>query len=228
MYEIYDKHAYEYDELVRCEDYRENLPAKLNELFDFSGKRVIEFGAGTGRLTALYCGNAASVHCFDRSSHMLDKAKENLKRFGDKISFDLCDNNEIDSVEEKGDFVIEGWSFGHTVSDYPGKEMEKAEELIGKSLSRLNRGGTAILIETLGTDTEEPGAPSEALATYYKCMEEKYGFAKVVIPTDYRFESVEEAAAICGFFFGSAAGEEILKKGSPIISEYTGLWYKAL
>lgn len=230
MYEIYEKHAYEYDELVRWEDYRENLPSKLNELFDFSSRTVVEFGAGTGRLTALYAEKAGRIHCFDRSTHMLEKAKTNLSRFAPKVSFELCDNNEIDSLQIKGDFVIEGWSFGHTVSDYGtlDETAAKADELISRSLDRLNKGGTAIFIETLGTDSEQPFAPSSALELYYRRLEEDYGFQKEIISTDYRFESVDQAADLCGFFFGAEAGEEIRRKGSNIIKEFTGLWHKTL
>lgn len=230
MYEIYENHAYEYDELVRWEDYKGNLPKKLNELFDFSGKRVLEFGAGTGRLTALYAEKSERIHCYDRSSHMLEKARGNLSRFGDKISYDLCDNNAIESVRIKGDFVVEGWSFGHTVSDGDHIEnaREKAQELILKSLNCLNPGGTAIFIETLGTDSDEPSAPSEALKEYYRLLEEKHGFSRVEISTDYRFKSADHAGELCGFFFGQEAGEEIRQKGSPYVKEFTGLWYKSI
>jgi len=228
MYEIYEKHSLEYDELLGFEDYERNLPAKLKDLFDFQGKKVLEFGSGTGRLTAMYAGEAAAITCFDRSLHMLDKARLNLSQFKGKISYKVCDNNDIDSLKEKGDFVIEGWSFGHTVSDFEENCGEKADELIQASLCRLNRGGTAIFIETLGTDSGEPGPPSPALGEFYRRLEEKFGFSRIVIPTDYRFSSPEEAARICGFFFGPGTGEAILRKGSPVVKEFTGLWYKEL
>ncbi|MBN2656160.1 MAG: class I SAM-dependent methyltransferase [Spirochaetales bacterium] len=159
MYEIYDRHSYEYDELLRHEDHEKNLPAKMNELFDFRGKTVLEFGTGTGRLTAIYAPSAGKIFCFDRSGNMLDKAKNNLSGFSEKIIFGFCDNNEIGMLEETGDFLIEGWSFGHTVSDY------------------------------------EEG-------------------------------SAEEAARICGFFFGPEMEASIRRKRSAIVKEYTGVWYK--
>jgi len=189
---------------------------------------VLEFGAGTGRLTAIYAEKANSLFCFDRSQHMLDTAKVNLAEHKDKIQFAICDNNEISSIDEKGDFVIEGWSFGHTVSDQLKTSGEKADELISKSLNRLKIGGTCIFIETLGTGVDSPLAPNRTLAEFYRKLEQDFGYTRVEIPTDYRFESAEEAADICGFFFGTEAGEEIRTKGSPIIREYTGLWYKTI
>ena len=38
MYEIYNNHASEYDELVRNEDYKKKLPEILDSLFDFNNK----------------------------------------------------------------------------------------------------------------------------------------------------------------------------------------------
>ena len=73
MYEIYQKHSHEYDELLSYEDYLENLPKTLHSIFDFNGKSVIELGTGTGRLTNTYIQKAKSVSCFDRSEHMLEK-----------------------------------------------------------------------------------------------------------------------------------------------------------
>ncbi|MBB6480166.1 class I SAM-dependent methyltransferase [Spirochaeta isovalerica] len=228
MYEIYDKHSYEYDELLRFEDHDKNLPAKLNQLFDFRGKKVLEFGTGTGRLTAMYGPSAKKILCYDRSGHMLDKAKVNLSELSEKITFGFCDNNDIGLLEETGDFLIEGWSFGHTVSDFVDGYVDKADELINSSLNLVNPGGTVILIETLGTNAEEPGPPTEILKEYYRLLEEKYGFTRVVIPTDYKFNSVEEAARICGFFFGAEAEEAIREKRSPMVKEFTGLWYKSV
>ncbi len=226
MYEIYEKHSFEYDELVRHEDYQGNLYKTLQSLFDFSGKAVLEFGTGTGRLTAMYASSAEKIFCFDRSSHMLEKARQNLLEFEDKINYDLCDNNQISSLDEKGDFVIEGWSFGHTVSDQSVTYTEKADELISTSLGRLKEEGTCIIIETLGTAVDTPIAPNKPLSEFYRLLEVKHGFTRVEISTDYRFESVEKAADICGFFFGAEAGEEIRKEGSLIVREFTGLWYK--
>lgn len=226
MYEIYEKHSFEYDQLVKREDYQKNLPKTLNTLFDFTGKTVLEFGTGTGRLTAMYAQKANSLFCFDRSQHMLNKSKINLVDYKDKIRFGICDNNDISSIDKKGDLVIEGWSFGHTVSDEPNSSGEKADELISKSLNLLKNGGTCIFIETLGTNVDFPLAPNESLAEFYRRLEQDFGFTPVEIPTDYRFETAEEAAEMCGFFFGNEAGDVIRKKGSSIIREYTGLWYK--
>jgi len=228
MYEIYDNHSYEYDELVAFEDYKKELPEILHSLFDFHNKTVLEFGVGTGRLTKLYASEAGEISVFDRSEHMLEKAKKNLQNYNEKIKYGVCDNNDIGSIGVKADFVLEGWSFGHTVFDFTEKEEDKVKELVLSSLALLNPGGTVIFIETLGTDTEKAQAPVEFLDQFYMALENRFGFTRVEINTDYKFDSIEEASRISGFFFGPEMGENIRKKRSPVIKEFTGLWYKTI
>jgi ubiquinone/menaquinone biosynthesis C-methylase UbiE len=225
MYEIYDNHSFEYDELVRFEDHKKNLPRTLHSLFDFNNKSVIELGVGTGRLTRQYVRQARRISVFDRSEHMLDKARINLESYKDKIDYAICDNNDISTIDKKADFVLEGWSFGHTVFDFIDNAEDKIDEMVSSTMAMLNPGGTVIFLETLGTDTETAQAPADFLYNFYSRLEKKHFFKRVEISTDYKFETVEEASRISGFFFGPEMGENIRKKGSPIIKEYTGLWY---
>ena len=157
---------------------------------------------------------------------MLEKAAINLKEYKKKLNFSICDNNEISLVNERADFVIEGWSFGHTVSDHSDNIISKIDSLVSDCESLLNENGTVIIIETLGTDSNEPIAPSDNLKLFYSRLEEKHGFKPVVIETDYRFESVEKAARIMGFFFGGEEAESIKEKNMAFVKEFTGLWYR--
>jgi len=78
MYEIYEKHADRYDELIRAEDHRDNLRHLLHETVNWRGLSVIEGGVVTGRVTRLYIEHPASSVCCDRSQHMLNFAQEIL------------------------------------------------------------------------------------------------------------------------------------------------------
>jgi ubiquinone/menaquinone biosynthesis C-methylase UbiE len=224
--EIYTNHATEYDELVNHEDWQGNLPAFLDKAFDFTGKTVIEPGVGTGRLTRLYIDKAARAYCYDRSPHMLLQAARNLSRWKDKLSFEPCDNRELHTLDIKGDFVVEGWSFGHSVDPDPERLEASVRYLVESSARLLNPGGKIIILETLGTQTGKPFAPAPFLESFYNLLERAHGFTKEVIATDYRFDSLDEAARITGFFFGDAMRLRILEKGSPVVGEYTGVWYR--
>jgi hypothetical protein len=73
MYEIYQRHPKEYDELVDAEDYQGNLGRLLHQLVKWTGATGVE--AGTGRVTELYARDAKLVKCFDREPHMLEAAR---------------------------------------------------------------------------------------------------------------------------------------------------------
>ncbi len=226
MTEIYQKYAYEYDELVSHEDYQRNLNSVLNKLFDFNDKKAIEFGTGTGRLTKIYIETIKESICFDSSAHMLEKSKVNLKDYLHKISFQIVDNEKINTLSLKADLVMEGWSFGHTIIDNKNKLKETAGKLIEDCNKLLNPNGKIIIIETFGTNVDIPNAPHDALKEFYDLLEKEFHFKKEIVRTDYNFENALEAKRIMGFFFGEDMKEKIGKQDSSIIKEFTGIWYK--
>ncbi|MBI9107646.1 MAG: class I SAM-dependent methyltransferase [Spirochaetales bacterium] len=228
MYEIYQKHSFEYDELVAHEDYLNHIPEYLKNCFDFQGKTVLEFGTGTGRMTRMYAGLSDKVYCFDRSAHMLEKASEALSEYGNKIEFSVCDNLNIDSLDVSADIVIQGWSFGHTVSDNESQIEKTVNKLVVDCNVRLKRGGSLVFLESLGTNTESPEAPNKNLKDFYSELEGRHGFSRTVLETDYRFDSNEDAARIMGFFFGEEMGSNLKFTRDGIVREYTGVWQKKI
>ena len=226
MTEIYQKNSFEYDELITHEDYLGNLHKTLHAIFNFNEKSVIELGTGTGRLTQLYIQKVKKAYCYDNSNHMLNKARINLKEYQEKILFSVCDNNEINKIKEKADFVIEGWSFGHAVNDIDCNIFSVTDNLVENCKSLLNKNGKIIIFETLGTNTKTPTAPTKALKTFYSYLEDKHKFKRVVIDTDYRFKTADEAVRVMGFFFGEKMAESLSKLNNNIVKEFTGMWYK--
>ncbi len=224
MYQIYDNHAKEYDELVAHEDYQGNLKTTLHELADFSNCEVIEFGSGTGRLTRLFAEKAKSVRCYDRSPHMMGAAKRRLAEFVDKVSYEVFDHWHADTLQEPADIVIEGWAFGHTAFDHHAELPRAVDQLVTSSRRLVRPGGTLLFIESLGTNTDEPAAPGEVLSEFYRLLEETHGFQRHVVPTPYRFDSLPEAERIMGFFFGQPMAETVRARGQLIVPEFSGIW----
>ncbi len=222
MYEIYDKFALEYDELVSNEDYKGNLKKFLDKAIR-NGASVLELGTGTGRVTAMYAEKASRILCCDRSPHMLEKTKQKLKLHKHKIEYRILDNNEIDKIQDTYDIIIEGWAFGHTVLDNSHNINNIVERLVQSSESKTKKGGSLIFIETMGTNTDKPLAPISILKQFYSILENKYSFVPSVISTDYRFQSIDEAKKVMGFFFGQEMKDSVT---NSIISEYTGIWTK--
>ena len=225
MVDIYRRHRVEYDRLVDAEDHAGNLPALLRHIADWRGRRVAEAGAGTGRVTALYAAEAARVLCFDREAHMLEAAGTRLAAHADKILFQVADNLDLPDIPVKTDLFIEGWSWGHSIIDEPGPVEAIAERLLENARRLLRPGGTAILIETLGTGQEAPAPPHPRLGEFYELLRTRRLLRQEIVRTDYRFPSVPDAAETLGFFFGEAMRQSVLERGSPDIPEWTGVWH---
>ena len=226
MSEIYENFSVQYDELVTREDYEGNLNRFLHEKYDFYNKTIVEYGTGTGRVSALYLEKAAHALCLDRSDHMLLKAKDNLKEYKNKISYELCDNQALPLIKDTVDFVIEGWSFGHTVIDNFNQLEKTVNQLVSNCASILNDDGAMIFIETLGSNVNAPCAPTAELNAFYTELETAHGFKKTILKTDYKFQNYEEAYRVFSFFFGPAMAENIKANKLAIIPEYTGVWIR--
>jgi len=225
--EIYAQHADQYDALVLREDYEGHLLPALNSIHRLAGADVIEFGAGTGRLTCLLAPVVRHIEAYDASAHMLSVAEAKLRGLGvANWRLDVADNRALPAEAESADVAVEGWSFGHFVGWYP----ETWRDEIGKALAEMRRvlrpGGTAILIETMTTGSETPRPPTPALSEYYAWLEGEQGFSAMAIRTDYRFASLVEAEALTRFFFGDALAGRVRLENLVILPECTGIWWR--
>jgi len=85
MYEIYQNHATEYDELVTAEDHQDNLGKYLRSIINWDDRIVYEAGIGTGRVTGYFLQRIKKCYGFDREEHMLEKCRENHQAYSDKL-----------------------------------------------------------------------------------------------------------------------------------------------
>jgi SAM-dependent methyltransferase len=224
---IYRGHAEQYHELVIREDTRGNLCTALRGIADFTGATVVELGAGTGRVTKMLAAKAGRVLAFDRSRPMLDVAARYLaEELKSTVRLAEADNRSVPLPDGAADIVVEGWSFGHTVMDADDGWRAAAEGIIGEALRLLRPGGTAILIETLGTGFTSPQPPGPIFPLFFDWLERDLGFTRTWIRTDYTFESVAKARELLQFFFGQMVGHEILPTGEVSVPECTGIWWK--
>ncbi|MGJ3238338.1 MAG: class I SAM-dependent methyltransferase [Anaerolineae bacterium] len=224
---IYAHHADQYERLIAREDQRGNLFQTLMDIQPFSGTRVVEFGAGTGRLTRIMSVLVKEIHAFDSAAAMLREGKRVLQETGmENWSVTQADNRQMPVASQSADMVVEGWSFGHVMSWFPYDWQAQTDAMLAEMQRILKPDGTMVLIETMGTGQRKPQPPSEALAQLYEYWEQQHGLQYQWIRTDYQFESVAEADELIRFFFGDEMADTLVAGRHVIVPECTGVWWK--
>jgi len=223
--EIYRQHADEYEQVVLHEDYQGNILPALNRIRPLAGLDVIEFGAGTGRLTRLVATGAKSIRGFDASLNMLQVAKAILKRSGhSNWHVAVGDHRHLPVSNQVADVALAGWTiFQLLVWSEPNWRSE-AEQVLAEMRRVVHPGGTIIILEPLGAGFETPH-PLDKLSVYYSFLE-KAGFSSTWIRTDFQFESVAEAKAQIGFFFGTDIAQQIVRQ-DRMVPACTGIWWSS-
>jgi ubiquinone/menaquinone biosynthesis C-methylase UbiE len=225
---IFAQHATEYEQIVAREDHARNLPQALGQICAFEGLDVIELGAGTGRFTCMLAPQTRRIVAFDTSPPMLERAVARLKEIGLRNwTVGVADHRHLPVGNRTADVAIAGWTLGV----FPGQQPETWRSDIELALAQMERvlrpGGTAIIVETLGTGYEAP-QPPPPLAPYYAYLEGERGFRSTWIRTDYQFESLAEAEHLTRFFYGDALADRLVERGSLVLPECTGIWWRTV
>jgi ubiquinone/menaquinone biosynthesis C-methylase UbiE len=206
--------------MVSREDYQGNLVPALQGIRALDGLDLVEVGAGTGRLTKLLAPLVDSLVALDVSEHMLARLRESVL----DVSTIAADNRALPLANGTADVVIAGWSIAHSVEWYPDTWRTETGKAIVEMFRVARHGGTAIILETLGTGNETPAPPNEGLAQFYQMLENEYGFRLTALRTDYQFESPAEGQALLRFFFGDALADRVVVEQLTILPECTGIW----
>ncbi len=223
--QIYNQHADQYERLVAREDYEGNILRALEQLAPLAGRKVVELGAGTGRLTCMLAPLVKTICAFDLSAHMLGVAAAKLTKTRASWQVVVADHRSLPLGDAMADVVISGWSICYLV--VWGDDHWRDE--VGKALAEMKRvlrpGGKLIILETLGTGNTEPHR-LDNLEGYFKMLESG-GFQSRWIRTDYKFESKAEAEELVGFFFGADMCQRVVGNDDDVLlPECTGLWWQ--
>lgn len=226
FHNIYATRAADYDAMVSREDVDNNLLPALIRAGLTENARVVEFGAGTGRLTRLIAPLVSEISAFEGSAHMIQHAR--LVPARKRLSLNIADNHHLPVPSGWADVAIEGWSFGHATGWYPDRWRDEINMALAEMRRVTRPGGAMILLETLGTGSENPAPPNDALAEFYTWLEDEKGFIREAVRTDYQFESVDEADRLTRFFFGDDLADRIRRENITRLPENTGIWSRRL
>lgn len=221
---IYQNDGDRYEALIAREDYVGNIPRAINEIIPVDGLDVFDLGAGTGRLTVMLAPRVKSIRAFDISAEMLRVCRERLSASGlSNWQIDVADHRHLPVEDHSADLVVSGWSVSYLAV---WNEQEGTSELdvwLAEMKRVLRKDGMIILLESLGTGNESPIRLDHVEMTYQWL--EANSFQHKWIRTDYRFESLEEAVELAGFFFGEEMADRVREKRLVILPECTGLWW---
>ena len=224
---IYNQHADDYHALVSREDYQGNILRHLAQIAPLNGIDVVEFGAGTGRLSLLMAPQVQSLVITDASAHMLSRGAINLRAARHQNwRAVVADSRHAPLADACADLSVAGWCYGHTTEWHAGDWQTKIGRSVDEMLRVLRPGGMAVVFETMGTGTDTPAPPNTALAAYYAWLREERGFASAAFRTDYKFASLGEAERLTRFFFGDELAERVRAESLVMLPECTGVWWR--
>jgi ubiquinone/menaquinone biosynthesis C-methylase UbiE len=220
--QIYQSEADTYHRMISAEDAYGELARKLDGLAD-SATSIVDIGAGTGRLTIPLCREGKQVHAVDAAAAMLDVARQKLASCPGQWTVSTADARRLPIDNGWADAAIAGWVFGHFTEWHPESWPAELGIAVGEMDRVVKPGGIEVVVDTLGTAVEEPGAPNPALSEYHAYLEE-IGFVPTVLRTDYRFGSVDESIELLDWFFG--LGDWARNHNDPNVPEFTGWWQR--
>ena len=224
---IYQTDAERYEALISREDYMGNIPRALDEIVNVEGLDVADLGAGTGRLTVMLAPRVGSISSFDISDHMLDVTRACLKALGlNNWQVEVADHRSVPLSDDSVDLVVSGWSVSYLAVWNPDSWRAELEKWLEEMKRILRPSRHIVLFESLGTGNESP-IRLPHLENYYPWLDE-IGFQNKWIRTDYQFESLDEAVELAGFFFGEELADQVRERGSVILPECTGVWWKKI
>ncbi len=224
---IYQSEGDRYEALISREDHQGSIPRAIDEIIDVNGLDILDLGAGTGRLTLMLAARARSICAFDTSAEMLRVCRERLIASGlSNWQVEVADHRQLPIPAHSADLVVSGWSVSYLAVWNPEKQTSELDIWLDEMKRVLRGDGTILLFESLGTGNEQP-VRLEHVESTYRWLDAN-GFENQWIRTDYRFETVDEAADLAGFFFGADMALRIREKRSNILPECTGVWWKKI
>jgi len=222
---IYRNQAAAYHELIAAEDVDGNLRSTLQQITSLDNSRILDLGGGTGRIPLLFGDKSTELLSIDLHRDMLREQAMQRDALGGNWLLAQADLRQLPLASNWADVVIAGWAIGHFRSWHANDWTGQVDRAVAEMQRTAKAAGTLIILETMGTGSDSAGPPTPGLTEYYAWLEEKYGFQREVISTDYEFANLDKAVELTEFFFGSDLAEKVRAKNWVRVPEWTGVWH---
>lgn len=223
--DVYAHHADRYEALVAHEDADGELPRALTALTGGASQDIVETGAGTGRVTRMLAPLARTLRAFDAEAAMIAVARQKLSAWP-HVSLGVAPHDALPVADNSASLCLEGWAFGHAVGWNPSAWRDDLRRYVDELARVLRPGGLMVLIETMGTGVATPFDGGHTLEAFHVEVTGSLGFAHRCLRTDYAFDTVDEAAATLGFFFGERMAARVRANAWRVVPECTGLYWR--
>ena len=217
---IYATEADRYHRLILAEDAFGELEGRVADVAS-AGSSFVDIGTGTGRLALQLSQTGKRVHGVDIAPDMLRVAADKLAETPGDWMLSRGDARQLPIADNWADAALAGWVFGHFTEFDPDNWQHDLRTALFEMDRVVKRGGMQVIIDTLGTATSQPEAPTATLADYHELIE-AMGFTRAVLRTNYRFASVAESVELLDWFFG--LGDWARRHNDLEVPEFTGWW----
>lgn len=226
-HDLYNQRTTAYERMIQHEDQAGNVLATLQSLHPLADATVVEFGAGTGRITTQLATCVKRIIAFDLTPPMIRLADHKLRSPGeanDRVG--VADSRAMPVPSACADLAVEGWSLAQIMRWHPATWPTEIARAVNEMFRVVRPGGTVVLFETLGTGNLHPQPPI-AFIPLYQYFLKSWQFSTKWISTDFNFASRAEAQDVLGDIFGEAVLEDARDTPTGVrVPECTGVWWR--
>jgi len=201
--EVY-KDPVKHDELVKYEDPDNFIFKNMLKLADFKDKVILDFGAGTGRVTKIFAKVAKKVYALDLQPSQINfLRKKNIKNIIPKVG--SCE--ELPYKDNFFDIVVSTHAFG-------GRNKKKT---LKEVLRVLKPGGNYIFVDayhqgefiSIWEKYSDPGVRAIFKKNYDEIKD--MGLKTKIINNNWKFPSVKKAVEQLGYVLGGNVDKYLIK-----------------
>jgi ubiquinone/menaquinone biosynthesis C-methylase UbiE len=212
-----------YETLSRHEDAGNKVVQRLEDLYSFRGRDVLEIGCGPGRYTLFLARASRRYWALDVSAPLLMSAKAKCRGF-EPVRWLLGSAGSIPLREASVDAVFASWVLTAMTTD----EMRETTD---REIRRVLRpGGDIWLFENAGGDEfvdDLWGLEMNATGDPVPYVLQPFGYQPVeVVETRFAFPDVETARRVFGFLLGEHALAYLARKPKTHIQHRVMILHK--